>query len=163
MKKIPLTQGYFALVDDEDFESLNRVKWYAQKVQYGGYRATRTCYCPLVKQKCQLYMHRQITNCPHRLQVDHVDHNTLNNQKSNLRICTNTQNQGNSKPCISTSKYKGITWYKRDKKWEAQIKINYKTIHLGRFNSEIEAAKVYDIAAKKHFGEFAYLNFNERL
>ena len=159
MKRIPLTKGQFALVDNEDFNKLSKHRWFAQKRKHDNYVAIRGCKCPLVRQSHSILMHRQIMLCPLGLQIDHIDHNTLNNQKANLRICTNQQNSMNQRRRKGTSKYKGVSWSKEKQKWYSCIKVNYKTKFLGRFNSEAKAAKEYDIAAKEYFGEFAYLNF----
>ncbi|MFW9874253.1 MAG: AP2 domain-containing protein [Candidatus Thorarchaeota archaeon] len=160
MKKIVLTKDKFALVDDEDFDYLNQWKWHAltkKKPNTIRYYACRT-----IKEngkKKNIYMHRLLMNFPKNKQVDHSDHDTLNNQKSNLRTCTNAQNSYNQNKRIGSSQYKGVHWYKQTKKWVARIMYNYKNISIGYFKSEIEAAKAYDEKAKKLFGEFAYLNF----
>ena len=154
MKRIKLTQNQFALVDDIDFPELNKLKWYAMKTSYGGYMAVRA-----VKRK-KILMHRVVMDCPQGLDVDHISHSTLNNRKSNLRICSRSQNSMNSNPRKNTSsQYKGCCWYKRKRKWIAYIILNRKQIHLGYFDSEIEAARAYDKAAVEHFGEFALFNF----
>jgi len=93
--------------------------------------------------------------------VDHIDGNGLNNTRANLRICTYQQNVCNCKSRGGDSKYKGISWDKRSKKWRAKIRYNSKDKHLGVFEDEIEAAREYDREAAKLFGEFAYLNFPE--
>ena len=99
-------------------------------------------------------------NAPAGLVVDHIDGNGLNNRKSNLRVCTQAQNSLNSRPRRnSSSRYKGVSFYKRDKIWQAQIFYNFRTINIGRFDDEIEAALAYDRKAAELFGEFAYLNF----
>ncbi len=168
MKHILLTQGKFAIVDDEDYEWLNQYKWSAHKTKYGGFMAIRTSKRP---QRKMIYMHRQIMNCPKEMDVDHQNHNTLNNLKSNLRICTRSQNCQNSKICKNNSSgYKGVTWFNQRKykdkkykgKWRAQITHNNKNFHLGLFNNKTDAAKAYDIAAIKYFGEFANLNFSTK-
>lgn len=107
-------------------------------------------------------MHREIMNAPKGMVVDHIDGNGLNNRKSNLRICTQAQNNLNSRPKRNcSSRYKGVSFYKRDKIWQVQIFHNSRTIFLGRFDDEIEAALAYDRKAAELFGEFAYLNFKK--
>ena len=91
--------------------------------------------------------------------VDHIDHDGLNNCKSNLRIATLSENRRNSRKAKDTSsKYKGVSWHKNNKKWEVKIGFNYKKIHIGYFNNIKEAAEAYNKKAKELFGEFAYLN-----
>jgi len=159
MKEIKLTQGKVALVDDEDFEKLNQFKWYTRKCGNVFYAArmseTNLGY------RIILPMHRVVMNTPKDMKTDHIDHNGLNNQKSNLRICTNIQNVYNKRPQInSSSKYRGVSFIKSSskKKWRAAIKHNGKDYHLGCFEYEIDAAKAYNIAANKFWGEFAYMN-----
>jgi len=151
MKKIPLTQGKFALVDDEDFEYLSQWKWCANKSHNTFYVITN------------IYKNGKWTiDMMHRLlldgkQIDHKDGNGLNNQKKNLRACTHQQNQANRRPTKGTSKYKGVCC--RNKKWQSYIRIDGKRIHLGYFDSEIDAAMSYDRAALQYFGDFARTNF----
>lgn len=159
MKKIPLTQGQFALVDDSDYEFLSQWKWYANKL-HGNFYAMRG-----IKKGGKQFiilMHRQILGLEKedKRQGDHKDHNTLDNRRSNLRICTNQQNLMNMKSHQNTtSRFKGVSWVKSRKKWVAQITINGTVKFLGRFTEEKEAAEAYDEVAKKHFEEFACLNF----
>jgi hypothetical protein len=156
---IQLTQNQVALVDDEDFERINQYKWYAAWDD-----CTQGFY--VVRSTGNLKMARFIMNCPSGMLVDHKDHNTLNNQKANLRVCTFSENMRNSRKLGNfSSKYKGVSWNKRCKKWTAQIILtgifdqHYKQ-HLGYFYEEEKAALAYDIAAVKHFEEFACLNFS---
>ena len=96
-------------------------------------------------------------------EVDHKDGNTLNNKRNNLRSCTRAENQQNRiKRKKGTSKYKGVDYFKQEKKYRARIRINTKLKHLGYFENEIEAAFAYDEAAKKNFNEFARLNFEDQ-
>lgn len=106
-------------------------------------------------------MHRQILGLTDsKVQCDHKDGNSLNNQRSNLRIVTNQQNSFNMKSRIGcVSKYKGVVWDKTHNKWQVRISVSGKRKHIGLFIDEVEAAKAYDTAAKKYFGEFAKLNF----
>jgi len=152
MKEIKLTQGKVALVDDEDYEYLNQWNWYASKRSNGSFIAIRTV------NKKKVLMHRVIMNTPENLIVDHIDHNSLNNQKSNLRNCTHSQNAQNMKLYCEGIFHKGISWDKVNEKWKAYIRVNGKLIHLGRFKDEENAARAYNTAATKYFGEFAYLN-----
>jgi len=105
-------------------------------------------------------MHREIIRAPEGLLVDHIDGNGLNNRKSNLRLCTHSQNTYNRRPNRNcSSRYKGISFHKMSKKWEVAICCKGKREHLGRFDDEVKAALAYDRKAKQLFGEFAYLNF----
>lgn len=151
---IPLTQGKFAIVDDDDYDWLVKYKWHCRKAKNHFY-AFRAAGCNIVA------MHRQIMNAPKSLVVDHIDSNGLNNRKSNLRLCTQAQNLHNKRPQRGKiySKYKGITWEKRTNKFRAGICKSGAAYHLGYFVDEIEAAISYDRMAEQLFGEFAYLNF----
>jgi len=93
------------------------------------------------------------------MDVDHIDHDGLNNQKSNLRNCTRSENAQNQRHYAS-SDYQGTSWHKRSRKFRSQIGVKGNRIHLGFFNSEIDAAKAYDKAALKYYGEYAKTNFN---
>jgi hypothetical protein len=87
------------------------------------------------------------------------NHNKLDNQKHNLRLCTTSQNNMNQIPTRGISKYKGIYWHNRNKKWVAQIKSGNNRIHIGCFENEKDAARAYNEKAIELFGEFAYLNY----
>jgi len=154
-KLIPLTQGKFAIVDARDYEQLSKYRWYAA-------RSRRTYYAirSVKRSRVQIRMHRQILSAPPHLLVDHINNNGLDNRRSYLRLCTRAQNALNQRPRRGTSsRYKGVHFHKRLKKFQASITLNQKRYHLGYFKSEIEAAIAYDIKAIDFFGEFAYLNF----
>ena len=157
MKLIKLTQGKFAKVDDEDFEYINQWKWHAQKDR-NGYYACRGVFNG--KNMSKVMMHRIINKTPLGLVTDHIDHDTLNNQKNNLRSCTQAQNTANkSKHKKKTSsKYLGVCLID-GKYWTAALFHNGKRKHIGSFKTEEQAAKAYDMVAIEIFGEFANLNF----
>lgn len=171
MKKIPLTQGKVAFVDDEDYEYLMQWKWYALNPKKDLWYAVR-----MINSTRQLIrMHRVIKKIEDSgVFVDHKDQNGLNNQRINLRVCTRSQNAANRKPKEnSSSKYLGVSWHNSPRKlqlksgeikiydswfWHAAIKINQKVINLGNYREEKDAAKAYNKAATKYHGEFANLN-----
>ncbi len=155
MKKIPLTQGKFAIVDDDMFEYLNQWKWCAEKTTYDTYIALRAIH--LNNKTKKIRMHRVIIGNIKGGEVDHINHNTLDNRKCNLRLCTRSQNsQNRNKQRNCTSQYKGVCWHKRRRKWIVQIKTKKKQIEIGFYESEVEAAKAYESKAKELFGEFAF-------
>ncbi len=162
MKKIALTQGLFALVDDADYEWLNQWKWIANrmKTHHILYYAVRGIPVAKGKQGDEK-MHRLILGLQpgDKRECDHKDGDGLNNQQSNLRICTRMQNQQNQRKQKSgSSKHKGVSWNRDRHKWRSRIQVNRKLIHLGYFPSEKTAGVAYNQAAQKHFGEFARLN-----
>lgn len=157
MKTIKLTQGKFAIVDDEDFLRLNKYKWCAQKIKNNWY-AVRTINRKTQKQK--FYMHREILGLKSGdSDVDHINQNGLDNRKANLRFCSKQQNRANTTSCKGTSKFRGVHWVTNRFKWAAIIKFNGQIKFLGHFVNEIKAAKAYDKRAKELFGEFAKTNF----
>lgn len=159
MKTIGLSQGKVALVDDADYEWLNQWRWSASKAGYTFYaiRKTRTANGAKTSEQ----MHRLILGLMpgDDRQCDHRDGNGLNNQRSNLRTCTITENNVNSrKRKAGTSSYKGVYRNRNYPKWQSRIRVNGKLIYLGSFESEIEAARIYDLAALQHYGDFALTN-----
>jgi len=161
-RRIPLTQGQYAIVDPEDYEPLNKYKWHAKKFK-NTYYAARSKRIGKNKWR-SIQMHREIINPPDHLLVDHINHNGLDNRKANLRTATYEQNCRNriyANTKNSSSKYKGVTWHKHTKKWYVRIRHNNKRKTVGLFQNEIDAARAYDEAAKKYHKEFAVLNFNK--
>lgn len=154
MKVIHTKKGQQIIVDDSDFESLSRFKWYVN----GGY-AGRTAKNPLNDKPMMILMHREILclSFGNPLHGDHRDGNTLNNQRENLRIATNSQNQCNRGPCkTNTSGYKGVTWNKRSNKWQAAMKFQGTNMLLGTSDDPQIAYALYVEAARRLHGEFSY-------
>lgn len=158
MKLIPLTQGKFSKVDDEDFERFGHLKWSAH-----WRRSTKSFYAvrntPIDKNggKHTIQLSRAIMEVTDRkIRVDHKNHDTLDNQRGNLRICTVSQNGMNRRgpDRDSTSKIRGVYWHKLSGKWQASITVEGKQIYLGLFSNMKLAAAAYTSANKKHFGEF---------
>jgi hypothetical protein len=158
MKEILLTKGKIALVDDDMFDYLNQWKWYAKNSGENWY-AKRSVWAN--GKKHNISMHRLLMNISDpKIQIDHKDGDGLNNQKSNLRFCTRSQNYMNKKSQVhKTSIYKGIYYHKASKKYIAKVGYNKNQIYLGYFKNELDAAKAYDIKALELFGEFARPNF----
>jgi len=160
MKEINLSKDKLTIIDDEDFEKVNKYKWHYSLVKgHIGY-AKRSIR---MKKKIKtMYLHRFILDLKGKKKVDHINGNTLDNRRINLRTCNDTQNQRNRRKSKnkSSSSYKGVCWMKNLKKWRSRITYNKKNIHLGFFEDELEAAKAYNKGAKKYFKEFA--KFNER-
>lgn len=159
-RKIRLTNGNFAIVDGDDFTKLSKFKWHSHRCGRA-YYAFRHASVPNCNKRTIILMHRQIMNSPPDKAVDHINHNGLDNRKANLRIVSRMQNQWNMRKQQTncTSRYKGIYFYKRYKKWSASIRHNGTHIFLGNFDDEETAARAYDAKARELFGQYACLNF----
>lgn len=107
-----------------------------------------------------IYMHRLLMNAPKGMEVDHINADGLNNRRENLRLATRQENCRNTPKQINnaSSRFKGVSWNKRAGAWESYITVDRKKITLGRFKDEHDAANAYNRAARKYFGEFAFLN-----
>lgn len=156
MKTIQLTQGFVALIDDADFERVSQFKWTVTKTKSNVY-AKRKVHRANGGYTSQL-LHRFIMGVTDRtIYVDHMDHNGLNCQRSNLRRCVPGENAGNVTKTRGSSRYRGVSCASSKGKWRACIRIE-KTVHLGYLTDE-EQALAYDEAARSRFGVMANCNF----
>jgi hypothetical protein len=152
---IPLTKGFVTLVDKDDYEFLSSWKWHVVMS-----RGPYACRC-WPKDKL-VYMAREILGLfpGDPRMADHINHNTLDNRRSNLRIVTCAQNNRNTLTRKdNTSGCRGVTWHKPLRKWRVQIGVNGKKLHVGVYVDLKDAALAYDEAARRLFGEFAQTNF----
>ena len=167
-RRIPLTQGCFALIDPADYRRLSKYKWRLRRTRgKNTLYAERSIRLPNGRYS-RILMHREILKLPRvtsherrttNLVIDHINGNGLDNRRANLRLATVAQNAWNSKKRNSRSGYKGV-WFAADKGlWRAAIVCHGRRIHLGYFKDKIAAAKKYDEAARKYYGRFARTNF----
>lgn len=144
---------------DEDFEVVAKAKIDLADVKRVKKYKWTLCNGYVVYKKKNIYLHRFILSAKSGVDVDHINRNKLNNRRKNLRFCKKTENSRNIDLTNSnTSGAKGVYWNKVKNKYHARIKMNKKIMHLGYFDDLIEAARAYNKAAKKYFGEFACLN-----
>jgi hypothetical protein len=154
MKLLPLTNSTKStIVDDDAYEWASKYRWILDASGYASRSNSTDKNLPKM-----IRLHREIMNHPEGQSIDHKDRDKLNNQKSNLRICTPSQNMANKSKTHGSSRFKGVSWVKDKMKWCAFTKKNRKTIPLGCFNDEVEAAKVYNTKMRELHGEFALLN-----
>ena len=146
MRKIKLTQGQYAIVDDGDFERLNKYKWHA--LEEGNTWYAKRGELP------QIRMHRMILGLvkDDGKITDHINRNGLDNRRANLRVISNIENLRNrGLSARNTSRYNGVSWCKQTKKWRATIATNNKQVHLGRFNDIEDAVKARRLAEKHYW------------
>lgn len=151
MKEIKLTRGKIALVDDADYSWL---------MQCNSWNYATSGYAVCHTYDKGYYMHRLIMNPPAGMVIDHINRDKLDNRRLNLRVCTQSQNHANQSLWTKNkhSKYKGVTWHEKAGKWVAQTQIKGKQLYLGLYETEKDAARAYNEATIKHFGEFASPN-----
>lgn len=164
MKTVPLhgkkAAGRVVLVDDEDYDLVMQYRWYVWEFKREGARTNGPYAVTVVYgggSQQSIFMHKLITGYP---MTDHVDHDGLNNQRSNLRPATRPQNMHNRQAAIrGASRYKGVCWVKKRGHWRADIRKDGKKVYLGAFATEEAAARAYDDAARVIHGSYALLNF----
>lgn len=148
MRKIPLTKGKFAIVDDSDYLAIGQMRWH-----YTGRYAARRIEGKIIM------MHRYLLGGESLKDVDHVNGDALDNRRKNIRFATPQENAWNSKAHKdSSSKFKGVSWDKVRKKWVAMLYLNKRLRNLGRFETQCQAASRYNDVAAVEFGNFARLN-----
>ncbi len=160
MKRIELSKGKIAIIDDCDYQKISQFNWYASQEKNGLWYARAYVETKEHKQR-KIRMHRLVLNMTRedRHQVDHRNHNGLDNRRCNLRIVSNAQNSMNRrKQDGCTSKYKGVCWDADRNKWRAVIHLNNKKFNLGRFIDEVSAARAYNEKAREMYGEYALFN-----
>lgn len=158
---IPLTRGFHATVSAEDYESLSQFEWSAVfKPHPRSWYAVR--FAAVNGKRTTISMARQILGLEigDTRQADHIDHDTLDNSRENLRAVTRKENcQNRRKRSDNTSTFKGVSWNRRASKWRVQIWINGSNRLIGHYSDPVEAAKAYDAAARREFGPYALCNF----
>lgn len=157
MKRILLSLGEFAIVDDADYDLVKGYKWYAAKRPH-------TCYAIRYYEKdgrrTSQLMHRLIMPPPDGFEIDHINGNGRDNRRTNLRVCTHSQNAHNSHAHKDgISRFKGVSWVTRLSRWQVYIQYEKIQYYLGLFDDEIKAAKAYDVKARELFREYARTNF----
>ena len=156
MKEIKLTQGKVALVDDGDFKMVSKHTWHTSRKRYPFYARTKICF------KNSILMHVLIMGKRQGFQIDHINRNSLDNRRLNLRFVTASQNQHNQKiRKTGTSYYKGVCRYHINK-WQATIRHNGRLYHLGVYATQEKASEAYNLKAIELFGEFSNLNVPSR-
>jgi hypothetical protein len=163
-RRIYLGEGYWTILDLLDYYRLRKYRWIVGGKD-GKFYAMRAVKVSEREIKL-ISMHREIMNAPAGMLVDHRNRNSLDNRRANLRLATPSQNSYNRQKINSkktSSKYRGVTYNKRDNKWTSRIKVNGKTLWLGYFDNEMDAGRVYDKAAIKYYGEFAHLNLPDEI
>lgn len=157
MMIIPLTKGKHTFVDNRDYGYLMQWKWQASEQASGIFYVRRRV--PLDEKGSTKSMHRMIMCAPKGMEVDHINHNGLDNRRSNLRLCSHSGNQHNTRlRSTNTSGYKGIGWHKRREKWQVAITTNGIRRYLGYFTDINDAVIARKAAEEKYVGEFAFNN-----
>ena len=152
-----------AIVDDDMYDFLNQWNWCIRTGDNKVFYAARTVYVMPVdgKRNAALWhMHRIVAETPDGMVTDHINGNTLDNRRENLRVCKPNQNVKNMQKSTRplSSPYKGVSFHKQSGKWQASIKTEYKQKWLGNFENQLDAARAYNLAAIAQHGEYAKVN-----
>jgi hypothetical protein len=153
-KRLPLAHGYTAIVDEEDFDELIKFNWSVVRSRDG-----KRIYAKRTFNGKNQYLHRLLAKTPPGLVTDHINGDTLDNRKNNLRACTHSTNQHNKSVPGHSSIFRGVSWNKNSLKFEARLRAYGETYHLGYFIDEKEAARAHDLKALEIYGACAKLNF----
>ena len=145
MKKIPLTQGKLALIDDEDFDLVSKHKWSVSNIGHNFYATTRS--------KDTKYMHRLVMNNPAGLEIDHINGDGLDNRKKNLRVCDRSRNSANRRNFKNSTGFRGVAKQSLSNTYQAGIWIRGKRIYLGTFKTPEEASLAYRKKYREEYGE----------
>jgi hypothetical protein len=165
MVKMTTVNGVEFEIDEEDVERVSTYRWYESKSDRKKayiFTAISTRLSVGRWKNRTVYLHRFLIDAPRGLSVDHKDNDTMNNQKSNLRLATQSQQNQNTKklnPSTASSRFKGVSFNKKRNVWEVYVHDKRKKIVIGYFQNEEEAARAYDNAARSRYGEFASTNF----
>lgn len=165
MRKIPVRHNEFALIDNDDYERVSQYQWWCSLIKSNGSKYAKADVI-IGKKKTTIFMHRLILSPIGKIRplskapIDHINGNSLDNRKKNIRFCTQAENCRNSKKIkIKSSRFKGVSFVEHlTNKWCSKIMLNRKGITIGFFDTEIKAAKAYNKKAKELFGAFAWLN-----
>ena len=155
--------SHIILLDADDYEWARFYEWHITRIKNVNWEifyAVRRCY--FGKNSAVIKMECEIMEIGKDLECDHINHNGMDNRKTNLRVCNHQQNMCNKRKSPNKiSKYKGVCWHKEASKWRAYISYDGKYHHLGFYKKEEDAAKAYDLAAQEHYGKYACLNFQQ--
>lgn len=162
--EVALTRGKVCLVDLSDWDRVRGYRWHAkwENREWAGVRrfyAATSVRDAATGQQTKLKMHRLLIDAPDGYMVDHRNRDSLDNRRENLRLCTNAQNQANSPSRGGTSRFKGVTWNARKRRWLVAFRANGQYRFVGYFRDEEEAARAFDVASLRANGPFAVLNF----
>jgi hypothetical protein len=158
-RTLQLTQGRNALIDEDDWGRVGSIRWNLQRGgnnYYASHNKAANSRRDGRRRWTRLMLHRLVLGVEGKPFVDHKNGDGLDNRKANLRVATHSENQRNRRPCLSKSRFKGV--FPKGRRWRSQIGLNGRSIHLGTFDKEEDAARAYDRAAIEHFGEFALTN-----